>query len=609
MEEMVGRWWHNAVSRLAQRGHPEAAVQLKDVQKSIGVLFRAAGGSPALRLAPASEQRVGGARSWIQRVAGSGARADTALLEPDVLALPASLSVFDSKSLNRDLYLWLAIQSAFFEHTGHWVADNCQASWQGLQYFPGFAPRYTQLLTAHLLQRTQPTHLKGVSALAELAIQTALRGDQQSACRVKSSEVSPVWLWVGASAGLPCSGTRNGDEKGAAEPNNKKMTEDKQRRRTQRTQESDGRNALILPFRGEAIMSWSEMVRVNRSTDDEDDGNAVTAANDMEKLSLAPDGQTLASRVKFDLDLPSSSADDMPLGPGLRFPEWDYRRAVLQPDHCVVQVMKTRPGQPYTPSSALRLTARRVSRRLETLRDAPRPQHGQDSGDSIDLDAWVRFSADQMGHSGLHSDTPPVYTRHAKSDRSLATLLLADLSLSTDAYATSQAKVIDVIRDALFVFGEALSAVGDPFAMWGFSSVRRQHVRLQHLKGFDEVWNDIARARVGAVKPGYYTRMGAAIRHATSQLARRPERRRLLMLLTDGKPNDLDIYEGRYGIEDTRHAIHEAHAAGLTPFCVTIDEAGHDYLPLLFGQRGYALVHRPDDLVNKLTQAWVTLAR
>jgi len=93
------------------------------------------------------------------------------------------------------------------------------------------------------------------------------------------------------------------------------------------------------------------------------------------------------------------------------------------------------------------------------------------------------------------------------------------------------------------------------------------------------------------------------------QLAERPERRRLLMLLTDGKPNDLDEYEGRYGIEDTRHAIHEAHAAGLSPFCVTIDEKAHDYLPYLFGREGYALVLRPNDLVNRLTQAWANLAR
>mgnify|MGYP006199258819 CR=1 FL=1 len=87
------------------------------------------------------------------------------------------------------------------------------------------------------------------------------------------------------------------------------------------------------------------------------------------------------------------------------------------------------------------------------------------------------------------------------------------------------------------------------------------------------------------------------------------ERLRLLLVLTDGKPNDIDIYEGRYGLEDTRHAIQEARAQGLSPFCVTIDHEAHQYLPLLFGAQGYALVRRPQDLVKHLTQAWTTLAR
>ena len=108
---------------------------------------------------------------------------------------------------------------------------------------------------------------------------------------------------------------------------------------------------MVLPFRAEALMSWSEMVSVNRSTDDEDDGNAVTAANDMDKLSIAPDGETLAARVKFDLDLPSACADDLPLGPGILLPEWDYRRATLVPNHCVVQVMQARPGETFSPSA------------------------------------------------------------------------------------------------------------------------------------------------------------------------------------------------------------------------------------------------------------------
>ncbi len=607
MEEMVGRWWHQAITRVARTGYPQAAVQLEDVQKSIGVLFRAAGGATGLRFAPASLLRVGAPRNWLQKVAGSGRRADIAQLEPDVLALPGALAVFEAREMNRDLYLWLAIQSAGFDNTGDWVGDNWRASQSALTRFPGFAARYQNLLQAHLAQRPAPATLKGPAAQAEARVQSALRGVCPDKALAGQQDVAAVWLWLNAGdVAAPVAG-KNTNQPG--DQNKANAAQDKQRRRTQKTQENEGRNPLVLPFRGEALMSWSEMVQVNRSTDDEDDGNAVNAANDMDKLSVAPDGQTLASRVKFDLDLPSASADDLPLGAGLRLPEWDYRRGVLQSDHCLVQVMQAQHAPPFVPSPHLKLTARRVRRRLETLRDAPRPQHGQDSGDDIDLDAWVRFSADQLGNSGRHSDTPPIYTRRVRHERSLATLLLADLSLSTDAYATPEAKVIDVIRDALFVFGEALNAVGDPFAMWGFSSVRRQHVRLQHLKSFDEPWSDASRMRVGAIKPGYYTRMGAAIRHATLQLSKRPERRRLLMLLTDGKPNDLDVYEGRYGLEDTREAIREAQAVGLSPFCVTIDEKAHDYLPMLFGQQGYAMVHRPQDLVNKLTQAWATLSR
>ena len=438
-------------------------------------------------------------------------------------------------------------------------------------------------------------------------MRAALGGRPTAEPGLGQKDAAAVWLWLAAGPAQRGSNPPQAAQSDPApQPN---AVNDRQRRRTKKAPEKNNRSAMVLPSRGESIMTWSDMVNVNRSTDDEPDANALNVANDMDRLAVAPDGQTLASRVKFDLDLPSSSADDQPLGPGLALPEWDYRNARLLPDRCRVQVMQTRQTTSFIPSPALRLTARRVRRKLETLRDATRPLHGQDSGDDIDLDAWVRFNTDRDCASGLHTDAPPIYTRRSTTERSLATLLLADLSLSTDAYATPQAKVIDIIRDALFVFGEALNAVGDPFAVWGFSSVRRQNVRLQHIKHFDEPWNDASRTRVGAIKPGYYTRMGAAIRHATQQLAARPERRRLLMLLTDGKPNDLDLYEGRYGLEDTRHAVQQAHAAGLSPFCITIDEKAHDYLPMLFGQQGYAMVRRPQDLVNQLTQAWATLSR
>ena len=605
MEELVGRWWHQTITKMARQDHPAATVHLQDMQKSIGIFFRAAGGAPALRFAPASKQLVGGKRHWLQKLAGSGQRADTAQLEPDVLALPTTLAVFDSTQLNRDLYLWLAMLSACFIDNGDWIADNLHATRAALLEFPGFAARYQALLQAHLAQRPEPHHLTGATALAEAAVQKALSGQYCGQLAYQPHDVAAVWLWLSArtTAGRQASG------KTAALRPYPPASNHPQRRRSQTTNHEQSRNAMVLPFRAEALMSWSEKVHVNRSTDDEDDGNALNAANDMDLLSVAPDGQSLASRVKFDLDLPSSSADDTPIGAGIHLPEWDHRRGLLLPDHCLVQVMQAQNCAPFTPSPALRLTARRLRRRLETLRDAPRSLHRQDSGDDLDLDAWVRFHADQLDDRIACSDTPAIYTRRARLDRSLATLLLADLSLSTDAYATPLARVIDVIRDALFVFGEALSATGDPFAIWGFSSVRRQHVRMQYLKAFADRWSDVSRARVGAIKPGYYTRMGAAIRYATRQLAARPERKRLLMLLTDGKPNDLDIYEGRYGLEDTRQAVREAQAAGLTSFCITIDEKAHDYLPVLFGQNGYAMVHRPQDLASQLTQAWAKVSQ
>ena len=142
--------------------------------------------------------------------------------------------------------------------------------------------------------------------------------------------------------------------------------------------------------------------------------------------------------------------------------------------------------------------------------------------------------------------------------------------------------------------------------MLGFSSVRRA-VRIHELKRFGEPWNDAARTRVAAIKPGFYTRMGAAVRYGTRRLGERPERQRLLLILSDGKPNDLDHYEGRHGLEDTRHAVLEARQAGLVPFCVTIDQEANQYLPRLFGAQGFALVHRPAQLARALTQVYIRL--
>ena len=615
MEEWVGQWWHKAITRIAATPPNAERVLLADVQRSIALLFRAGGGDPAVRVAPAAASRHGGARRFLERVAGSNQRSAQSRLDPEVLALPPEIGVFEQRTLNHDLYLWLAALAAVFEPTGDWIADNRAASSRALQRFAGLRSRHAALVQAHLAQRPQLSGLRAAAVPFEAAVQAALRGEDHGALFVQPGQVAPVWLWLAADApaqveATPISTSTAGD---GPDPDTEQdpaaqSEASRRRRRAKRADTGEERNPLLVAPKTESVTTWSEFVRLARGSDDEPDPNANAAADDMDTLTLARGKQTTASRVKFDLDLPSASADDQPLGPGRKTPEWNWRRRALLPDHCAVQCLVTQPQAPFVPPAHLRATAHRVRRRLEVLRAAPRNTRAQQSGDELDLDAWVRFQTEARG-GVQHSDAPPIYTRRERGERSLATLLLADLSLSTDAYATSDARVIDVIRDALYVFGEALAATGDAFEMLGFSSVRRQHVRIQHIKGFGERWGEPVRARVGALKPGFYTRMGAAVRDATRRLAARPERQRLLLVLTDGKPNDLDIYEGRYGLEDTRHAIQEARDAGLTPFCVTIDHEAHDYLPMLFGSNGYALMRQPQELTRRLTQAWVTLAR
>ena len=129
-------------------------------------------------------------------------------------------------------------------------------------------------------------------------------------------------------------------------------------------------------------------------------------------------------------------------------------------------------------------------------------------------------------------------------------------------------------------------------------------MRFTLLKNFNEKYDDHVRGRIQAIRPGFYTRMGAAIRQATKILVEQKSTQRLMLILTDGKPNDIDHYEGRFGIEDTRHAIMEAHKLGIKPFCITIDQEAQDYLPYLFGNDGYTVILKPTQLPKRLPQLY-----
>ncbi|WP_298008474.1 VWA domain-containing protein [uncultured Aquabacterium sp.] len=615
MEEWVGQWWHRAVVQLADRRHPQAAVRLDEVRAQLGVVFRALGAPPAWRLATAAPRRHGGPRGWLQRLAGSGDRAALPTLDAETLALPSEVAVFADTALNRALYLWLAAQAAeclsLCRHepslAQDWIGLNRTATARVLAALPGWRDRHQRLLTAILAQRPDPFSLRGRAAEAERLVQRALGSPDWPASLVPSrlpvqaNEVLPVPIWIDAACLQATAAATPVAAREARTSSDRPLAPDGEdrddtRRRARQMAVQPDRHGLMMFFRTESLLSWSEFVRVSRQTEDEPTPDAAQVANDMESLTVDSGGSTLASRVRFDLDLPSAASDDIVLAADLRLPEWDYRRGVLEADRCAVQLLQPRHAETWSPPAQLKALASRMGRRLETLTARPAWQGGHESGEHLDLDAWVRWRTDAPG------DEPRIHLRRHRRDRSLSVLLMADLSQSTDAWVGNDARVIDVTRDALYVFGQAMHRLGDPFEVLGFSSVKRHHVRIHQLKAFGETWCPAVQNRIGAIRPGYYTRMGAAIRHATRQLAARGETHRLLLLLTDGKPNDLDHYEGRFGLEDTRQAVREARAQGLLPFCITIDRQAPAYLPHLFGAQGHAVIHRPTELVTRLTQ-------
>ncbi|MGB5426680.1 MAG: VWA domain-containing protein, partial [Gammaproteobacteria bacterium] len=384
-----------------------------------------------------------------------------------------------------------------------------------------------------------------------------------------------------------------------------KELEDQRRRQAERVDMPEQDRGLIT-VRMENIFTWGEFAKVDRGAEENEDlDEAADAAESIDRFSVTRNGKSVASRLRFDLDLPSESCDDQTIGAGIRVPEWDYRAQRLQPDYCRIQPMVAADAEAVELPQRLRRTARQLRAQFQLLAPGRVWHHEQQDGAEIDLDAYLRFSGERAAGQGVAGDR--LYRDMRNGARDLACLLLADLSMSTDAFVNDHARVIDVIRDSLFLFAESLAATGDRFAMYGFSSRRRDPVRVHQFKTFTESHNALVRGRIDVIKPGYYTRMGAAIRHATQLLAGEAASRRLLLLLTDGKPNDLDKYEGRYGIEDTRHALRQAREQGVQPFCVTVDKRAGEYLPHLFGSGGYVLIHRPSQLPRELPLLYARL--
>ncbi|GAB4364153.1 MAG: VWA domain-containing protein [Methylohalobius crimeensis] len=606
MEEFVGIRWHRLITRFASQSHPAATVNLAEEQARLGMVFRALGGDPGLRVeaAPPRELRI--RRRWLERIAGTGRRHALAWRDGQSIRVPERLAWFGEQALNRDLYLWLvALASRAESRLPDWFAGNQHLVQRVLSDLSGLTSIYRRLVFAVIAARPDPARLPRREAARERAIQAALRVPGSRTMLPDAPREPwpvPLWLYPAPAAGRarrPIEREDRNDAGGSTLP-----CRSRQRRRGEYVEDVDGRSGLIV-FRLESLFSWSEYISLDRTVDDGEDRDAQRVAEDLDKLSLTRKGSAPASRIKLDLDLPAASEDDIPLTDGRLLPEWDWRRRLLRPRHCRVIPLLPRDASPRPLPAKLASPARRLRSHFRNLRQERQWQRRQPQGRELDLAACIGFRADQQ--RGNANSDPYLWRTPVHQYRDLACLVLADLSLSTESQIDPNSRIIDVIRDSLHLLGEALDAGGDRFAMYGFSSRQRDHVRFTLIKNFAETWGRPIHGRIHALRPGYYTRMGAAIRQAHEILAEQPASQRLLLLLSDGKPNDLDRYEGRYGLEDTRHALDEARRAGIISFCVTIEQDATDYLPYLFGRKHYKLMRRISQLPELLPPLYLLL--
>ncbi|MEW6218780.1 MAG: VWA domain-containing protein [Thermodesulfobacteriota bacterium] len=269
-------------------------------------------------------------------------------------------------------------------------------------------------------------------------------------------------------------------------------------------------------------------------------------------------------------------AGEAATGP-LTYDEWDYRRAGFRRNWCRLLEKELTPVQ--SDFVAETLTRRRgllvhLRRQFEMLRADYRFVRRQTEGEEIDLDAVTEMLADQA------AGQPPsekLFIRQLRNERDIATCFLVDLSSSTEGWVGA------TIKEALVLLCEALERLGDRYAVYGYSGMRRLRSEIFHVKHLEEPYGDAVRQRIAALAPREYTRMGPPIRHATRLLAAADARVRLLIILSDGKPEDYDDYKGDYAIEDTRHALIEAKVRGIHPFGITIDRQARDYVAHLYG--------------------------
>lgn len=298
----------------------------------------------------------------------------------------------------------------------------------------------------------------------------------------------------------------------------------------------------------------------------------------------------------------SESAERDEKGFHLCYDEWDFQKKTYKKDFCKVYPKKLlKKDQEFYNKTLAKNAATLMGLRkmLTSVNNKMLQQRRQVQGEEFDIDALTDLYTD------VHVRKTPsekIYLSKRKKDKDLSILLLLDISLSSDGYAANN-RVIDVEKEVSVLFGEILNEFNIDFSIDCFFSKTRNYSNYLTLKEFDESWQ-VGKHKIGAVEPQGYTRIGAALRHAGARLDQRKTKNKWVIIISDGKPNDYDRYEGKYGIQDTKQALRELHERQINAYALAIEAQARYYLPQMFGQNHYQILTNPVELLGALVKLY-----
>lgn len=298
----------------------------------------------------------------------------------------------------------------------------------------------------------------------------------------------------------------------------------------------------------------------------------------------------------------SESAESDEKGFHLKYDEWDFKKMNYKPAFCKVYPrtqIKTDAHYYQKTISKNASTLMGLRKMLISINNKMHQQRRQNQGEEFDIDAITDLYTD------VHSRKTPsenIYISTRKKEKDLSILLLLDISLSSDGFAANN-RVIDVEKEVSILFGEILHEFDIDFSIDSFYSKTRNYSTYLTLKDFDEPWQS-AKHKIGAAEPNGYTRIGAALRHAGARMDKRKTKNKWVILISDGKPNDYDKYEGKYGVQDVKQALRELNERQINSYALAIEAQAKYYLPQMFGQNHYQILTTPVELLKSLVKLY-----